>query len=119
MNLCTTALITSYDVQLDFDHNGLRYSICTTNVSTDITNISMSQYFLNHPMSNANYKATIFAVNERGRGPSSVQGNLAITLANTGLLLLSYVYSIFSLVYILHIHTSFLLCIRRCTVPAL
>ena len=104
MNLCTTALITSYDVQLDFDYNGLRYSICTTNVSTDITNISMSQYFPNHPMPNANYKATIFAVNERGRGPSSIQGNLAITLVANNTYIRSYIL-IISLMYCTYIHT--------------
>ena len=69
MNPCTTAPITSYDVQLDFDYNGLRFSICTTNISNNTTTINMSQYFPNHPITNVIYEVIVYAVNERGRGP--------------------------------------------------
>ena len=83
---CTTAPITSYDVQLDFDHDRSSFSICISNISSEITCILMSKYFPNHPITNVKYEVIVFAVNERGRGPiSDMQGtyigNLAITLA--------------------------------------
>ena len=80
MDPCTTAPITSYDVQLDFDYDGSRFSICATNVPSNTTTINMSQYFPNHPIKNVNYEVIVYAVNERGRGPiSDIQGTYVCT----------------------------------------
>ena len=68
LNPCTTSLISSYEVQINYITNNGGHSTDSSRVPGNITSILMSDYFPGHPLSNTTYNITIVAVNEGGRG---------------------------------------------------
>ena len=67
LNPCTTSLISSYEVQIDYTNNDGR-STDSRSIPGTISSILMSDYFPGHPLSNTTYNISVIAVNEGGRG---------------------------------------------------
>ena len=67
LDTCTTSLISSYEVQIDYTGSDGRLTE-RSNVPGNITSILMSDYFPEHPLPDTNYAITVVAVNEGGRG---------------------------------------------------
>ena len=72
MDTCSTAPITSYEIELDYVNDNLQYTIVVKNISNSTTCILMSEYFTGHPIEGITYDATIYAVNERGHSDAGV-----------------------------------------------
>ncbi|XP_065915205.1 uncharacterized protein [Dysidea avara] len=67
LNLCTTSLISSYEVQINYTNNDGR-STDSSSVPGNITSVLMSDLFLGHPLPGTTYNITVVAVNEAGHG---------------------------------------------------
>jgi len=65
---CTTSLISSYEVHINYFTNNGGHSTDSSKVPGNITSIFMSEYFRGHPLSSTMYNITVIAVNEGGRG---------------------------------------------------
>ena len=67
LNLCTTSLISSYEVQINYSNNDGRSSD-SRSVPGNITSVLMSDLFLGHPLLGTTYNIAVVAVNEAGHG---------------------------------------------------
>ncbi|XP_065915150.1 mucin-17-like isoform X4 [Dysidea avara] len=67
LNLCTTSLISSYEVQIDYTNNDGR-STDIRSVPGNIVSVLMSDLFVGHPLPGTTYNIAVVAVNEGGRG---------------------------------------------------
>ena len=67
LNLCTTSLINSYEVQIDYPNNDGR-STDIRSVPGNIVSVLMSDLFVGHPLPGTTYNIAVVAVNEGGRG---------------------------------------------------
>ena len=71
LDTCTTSLISSYEVRIDYTNKDGR-STDTSIVPGTITSVMMSDYFPGHPLPDTNYTFTVVAANEGGRGASNI-----------------------------------------------
>ena len=71
LDTCTTSLISSYEVRIDYTNKDGR-STDTSIVPGTITSVMMSDYFPGHPLPDTNYTITVVAINEGGRGTSNI-----------------------------------------------
>ncbi|XP_065915415.1 receptor-type tyrosine-protein phosphatase eta-like isoform X2 [Dysidea avara] len=67
LNLCTTSLISSYEVQIDYTNND-GHSTYSRSVPSNITSVLMSDLFVGHPLPGTTYNIVVVAVNEGGHG---------------------------------------------------